>query len=495
MNLQSPSHRIQQDQLTRRCLLQAGSIGLLGLGMNHLSALTAEEVSNGTPSPSETRKGKPTRRKAVIYIFLSGGLGQQDSFDLKPNAPDNIRGEFSPIATKTPGVHICEHLPRLAERSHLWSLVRSMSHSYNEHSEGHMVMLSGRSSLPPGFQLNKPMPTDWPSLASIAGKVLPTPNNLPPAAVLPERIIHRTGRVIPGQFAGLMGAKDDPWFIEASPYNATTYGAYPTYEFHHARGKENRSGLSFQAPNLNLPSSLNFQRLDRRLHLLEQIEAQREKLDRSAVLEKFDRHREGAVSLLTSKQVRSAFDVQNASDAILDRYGRHSFGWSLLMAKRLVEIGVPLVQVNLGNNETWDTHGNAFPHLKNYLFPPTDQAVSALLDDLHKTGLLDSTMIVMAGEFGRTPKVFTLPKHYQLPGRDHWGAVQSVFLAGGGIQGGRIIGSSDKQGAYPTSDIQRPENLAATIYQGLGIPQTAVWKDDLARPHRIYHGSPIRGLM
>jgi uncharacterized protein (DUF1501 family) len=179
---------------------------------------------------------------------------------------------------------------------------------------------------------------------------------------------------------------------------------------------------------------------------------------------------------------------------VQQRYGKNSFGWSLLMARRLVESGVNLVQINLGNDETWDTHGNAFPHLKENLFPPTDRALSALLDDLNESGLLDSTLIVMAGEFGRTPKITLLPSHYKLPGRDHWGAVQSVFLAGGGIQGGRVIGASDDIGAYPETDPQRPENFAATIYQSLGLPQTVAWHDELGRPHHVYHSDPIPGL-
>ena len=153
-----------------------------------------------------------------------------------------------------------------------------------------------------------------------------------------------------------------------------------------------------------------------------------------------------------------------------------------------------LVQVNLGNNESWDTHGNAFPHLKDKLLPPTDRAVAALLDDLRDAGLLDSTLIVMAGEFGRTPKISLLPQHYKLPGRDHWGAVQSVFFAGGGVRGGNVIGASDKQGAYPVASPQKPENMAATIYQSLGIPATAAWLDAVDRPHHIYHGEPIAGL-
>lgn len=194
---------------------------------------------------------------------------------MKPAAPDNIRGEFSPISTATPGLQICEHLPHLAKRSSQWSLVRSLTHPYNEHSQGHMVMLSGRTMMPPTFRANKPMPEDWPSIAAMAGDLCPPRHNLPPAVVLPERIIHRTARVIPGQFAGMMGTNREPWFIEASPFNGTTYGAFPEYEFHHARGAENRKGLKFEAPNLSLPDGLSASRVGRRFDLLNHVEKQR----------------------------------------------------------------------------------------------------------------------------------------------------------------------------------------------------------------------------
>src|SRR5262249_34196689 len=171
--------------------------------------------------------------QSVIYIFLSGGLAQHESFDPKPDAPAEIRGEFAPIATGTPGVQICEHLPMLARRSHLWSMVRSLTHSSNEHSAGHMIMLAGRSDLPTGFSPNRPNAGDWPSIAAVAGAVATSRNNLPPAIVLPERLVHNTGRVIPGQFGGQMGPHRDPWFIDASPFDPTAYGAYPEYEFDH----------------------------------------------------------------------------------------------------------------------------------------------------------------------------------------------------------------------------------------------------------------------
>jgi hypothetical protein len=300
--------------------------------------------------------------------------------------------------------------------------------------------------------------------------------------------------VIPGQFAGMMGPAREPWFLEASPFNGHSYGAYPEFEFDHQTDEKRVEGLKFQAPNLALPEGLTRGRLGRRIDLLGHVEEQRRDLERFAQIENFDRYRQGAISLLTDERVQQVFDVVNADAALLERYGRNSFGWSLLMAKRLVEAGVSLVQVNLGNNETWDTHGNAFPHLKNLLLPPMDRAVSALLDDLDETGLLDSTLIVMAGEFGRTPKISHLPQFYKLPGRDHWGAVQTVFFAGGGTNGGTVVGSSDEQGGYPANEPLTPENMAATIYQALGLPETAAWKDDLDRPHHIYYGEPIRGL-
>ncbi len=476
---------LQHPLLTRRTALQAGAIGLLGLGSNHVAALRV------SAAPHDLVRNHKAR--SVIYIFLSGGLSQIDSFDPKPDAPADIRGEFRPLATRTAGLHVCEHLPRLAERSHLWSLVRSLTHRSNDHSAGHQIMLSGRSPLPEGFNPAAPRPSDWPCIASVAGAMTQPRNNLPPAAVLPERLIHNTGRVIPGPFAGIMGRARDPWFIEASPFDPRAYGAYPEYEFdHQQRPRPVGQTKVFQAPSLSLPEGLGGGRLDGRLDLLRHIDRQRRDLDAGAG---FDHNRQTAVALLTQPRVRQAFDVTRADPRTQDRYGRNAFGWSLLMARRLIEAGVNMVQVNLGNNETWDTHGNLFPHLKDKLFPPTDRAVSALLDDLHESGLLESTLVVMAGEFGRTPKISRLSQFYKLPGRDHWGAVQTVFFAGGGVRGGRVVGSSDRIGGHPATEPQTPENMAATLYHSLGIPATAMWHDTLDRPHHVYFGEPIAGLL
>jgi len=471
-------------QFSRRFALQAGTVGLLGLGMNHLEPLRA---LGRTPDR--------VKAKAVIYIFLSGGLAQQDSFDLKPDAPDSIRGEFKPIATRTPGIHICEHLPMLAQRSHLWSQVRSLTHKTNDHSAGHLMMLTGRNELPAGFNPSVPRADDWPSIAAIAGNATRVRNNLPPAIVLPERIIHRTGRVIPGQFAGQMGRQRDPWFLDACAFSATEYGAYPEYRFDHQDKAIPKPRMAFDIPHLSLPQFVDPSRLSDRVGLLQHLEDQQQTLDRSATSVTYDRQRQSVISLLTERRIQQVFDVTKAPEKVQDRYGKNVFGWSLLMAKQLVEAGVRLVQVNLGNNETWDTHGNAFPHLKNQLFPPTDRALSALLDDLHASGLLDDTLIVMAGEFGRTPRISRLTEHYAKAGRDHWGSVQTVFFAGGGVQGGRVVGSSDKIGGYPATEPHTPENMAATIYHALGIPKEAMWLDSQERPHHIYHGEPITALM
>ena len=476
----------------RRTAVQAGALGLLGLGANHLGGLRAAD-QQGIGSGAGTAK-------TVLYIFLSGGLAQHESFDLKPDAPDGIRGAFQPIQTATPGIQISEHLPGLAQRSEQWALLRSLTHPTNGHTLGHYYMLTGRSTTPTGFKGDRvPRPTDWPSIMSVAGDAIIAPqNNLPPAIVLPERLVHWQGGTIPGNYGGQMGAQHDPYFIEASPYgNPLWRGAYPGYSLSDSSRNppKHPDARQFQAPSLTLPVGLNRRRLDVRRRLLDALDGQRQSLAEQAEAVAFDRQRGSAIAMLTDPKIRHAFDVTRASPKIQERYGANSFGWSLLMAYRLAEAGVPLIQVNLGNNETWDTHGDAFSRLKDKLFPPTDRALCALLDDLDSSGLLETTMIVMAGEFGRTPKLSTLEKVFYKPGRDHWGAVQTAFFAGGGIRGGNVVGSSDAIGGYPDADPQKPENMAATMYHALGIPHTAAWKDELDRPHQIYHGDPIHQLL
>jgi uncharacterized protein (DUF1501 family) len=216
---------------------------------------------------------------------------------------------------------------------------------------------------------------------------------------------------------------------------------------------------------------------------------QRQQLDLDRAADRFGRHRHQALSVLTDARIRSAFEVENADAETLARYGKNKFGLSVLMAKRLVEGGVNFVQVNLGKNSTWDTHRRNFVNMKDNLLPPLDRCVSALLDDLHASGRLDETLVVVTGEFGRTPKI------NKDSGRDHWGRVYSLLIAGGGVRGGRVIGASDRLGGDPIEAMQTPENLAATLYEALGIPRSANWTDIDGRPHKVYHGLPIEGLI
>lgn len=299
---------------TRREILQVGTIGLMGLCLTDLmrwQAAGAEQSSSNKPI------------RSVIYIFLSGGLSQHESFDMKPLAPDNVRGEFSPISTMTPGLQICEHLPKLAKRSNQWSLVRSLSHSNNDHGQSIHIMSTGRTVLPPGLDRNKPQPTDLPSMLSVAGSQLKGPGGLPATAVLPRLITNVNRATRPGQSAGMMGSAHDPWLINASD-KCDGYGDCPNC-FHFSNKPTYKHSVNpvFQAPVLNLPDGLSLSRLDRRADLLADVERQRRDLDRQATVSRMDRHRAGALSLLTSGDVRKAFDLKNEEPRRLDAYGRN----------------------------------------------------------------------------------------------------------------------------------------------------------------------------
>ncbi len=486
------SSRFSSSPLTsRRAVLQAGSLGLLGLSSADVAGWKAH-AADGAASAAKHR--------AVIFLFLTGGLSQHDSFDMKPEGPTDFKGEFNPIATRTPGIQICEHLPLLAQRSDRWALVRSLSHNNNDHNAGTYMMLTGKSAVPPTYRSMTPQSIDAPCIAAIAGATSVRRNHLPPSVVLPEKLVHSNSGTFSGQFAGLLGHKHEPWFIEATdkPHAYHSYsGAFPKYLFNLHKGEPaDKLDWRFAVPNLTLPEGVLAPRFRERRDILNIVEQQQRHLEETASVGGYDRIRQSVISLMADSKVRDAFDVRNADPKILSRYGDNSFGWSLLMARRLVEAGVNMVQVNLGNFGSWDLHGNNFPMLKNFLFPPTDLAVAALLDDLQESGLFDSTLVVMAGEFGRTPRISHIaPEIYKTSGRDHWGPVQTAWFAGGGVRGGTVIGASDQSGAYPTTDLQKPENFAATIYQALGIPSEAVWHDATGRPYPVYEGQPIERLI
>ncbi|MCI0361580.1 MAG: DUF1501 domain-containing protein [Planctomycetaceae bacterium] len=460
--------------LTRRAALQAGAIGL---GMAELSMLPA--IGAAAPAP---------KAKSVIFVFLTGGLSQHDAFDPKPDAPAEIRGEFSPIATSVPGIQISEHLPLLAARARRFALVRSMRTNSDGHELACHMLLTGRLDLPAGFTLeNAPNATEWPSIpATVTYALRDRGTASPTAVVLPQPSVNEAGKVRPGQYGGKMGNQWDAWHVDVASPCALGNGACPNCFRFEGTPFEHGSETIFDTPRLVLPDGGEI-RLAGRVDFLQSIQEQQLELARAA--DRFGRHRQQALSVLTDSRIRSAFDVEKADERTLARYGKNKFGLSVLMAKRLVEGGVRLVQVNLGKNSSWDTHRRNFVNLKENLLPPLDQCISALLDDLAQTGLLDETLVIVTGEFGRTPKI------NKDAGRDHWGRVNSLLLAGGGVRGGLVIGASDRLGGDPLSDVQTPENLAATMYQALGIPRDATWTDTDGRPHQLFHASPIAGLM
>lgn len=465
----------------RRRFLQAGALGMAGLSLADL--LRAEARGDGA-----------TRGKSVIYLFQSGGPAQHETWDLKPEAPSGVRGEFNPIQTATPGMSICEHLPRLAQRSDRFAILRSFSHRSNDHSLGHHIMLTGYDSVPVGFDPNRPTLNDWPSLATVVNYAFrEQKSEIPSSVILPHLLIHRTGRTIPGQMSGRMDARFDPMLLNVAPDCAGGYGACPNCFHFENLGFQHKGSSEFNAPGLDLPQGLTLPRIGDRASLLRTVEDLRREADRSAATESLDRFRGQALSILTSERTARAFDVHREDPQTLERYGHHQFGRSFVLARRLVEAGVRMVQVNVGNNETWDTHQSAWPVLKDKLLPPLDQALSALLDDLAATGLLDQTLIVMGGEFGRTPRISTLPGA-KLAGRDHWGSAQSLFIAGGGVRGGNVVGSTDKTGGYPRTRSYHPTDLASTIYQVLGLGPNPEYRDRLDRPFLATTGNPIAEL-
>ncbi len=466
MNRHHSTHRVD-----RRQVLQTAAAGALG------TALAGTGVAAERPAT-----------KSVIFVFLTGGISHIDTFDLKPNAPDGIRGEFQSIATRTPGVQVCEHLPLLAQRSEMWSQVRSMATDSSGHEPACHMMLTGRLDLPTGFNVNdSPSPNEWPTIPSVITYSLRN-TKLPPAAILPEPSVNETGRVRPGQYAGRMGAQWEAWHIDIAAKCPLGNGACPDCFRFEGTPFEHAANAIFDVPTLSLPDG-GYSRFAGRVGLLDYIHQQQRELLRLAEVGKFDRQRQQAANVLADPTTSSAFDVENADAATQERYGKNKFGLSLLMARRLVEAGVKYVQVNLGKNSTWDTHRRNFVNLKDNLLPPMDRGMSALLDDLTESGLIDDTLVIMTGEFGRTPKI------NKDAGRDHWGPTNTVLFAGGGVQGGRVLGATDHIAGEVTDFRQTPANLSATMYSALGIPRDAHWTDAEGRPHAVYQGVPIKGLM
>ncbi len=462
-------NRCQFRDQARREFLQVGFCGFLGFGLTDLLAGRALAERATATRPSKATAATRPRAKSMILVFLTGGLSHLDSLDMKPNAPEGIRGEFRPIASRVPGIHVCEHLPELATRADKMAILRTLSHPYTNHLNATHEVLTGHAQ--PGAFFDKiASRDDYPCYASGLDAISPRGDGIPSGVNLPTFLMEGP-LVWPGQHAGFLGPRHDPWQIRQDP---------------------NRQG--FHVENLSLPPGFSVQRIERRQALLAQFEGQRDLIGGRAAggADPLSGQRQLAMSLLRSGKVSEAFDLSREDPRLRDRYGRHMYGQSLLLARRLVEAGVPIVQVNMGRVQTWDTHSSNFKSLKERLLPPTDRGVAALLDDLECRGLLDETLVVVTGEFGRTPRIgASTGNNNTRDGRDHWAAVFSAALAGGGVQGGQTIGRSDKIGAYPSSRPYTPADLAATIYQSLGIDPATEVRDRLNRPVQLCTGEPI----
>ncbi|MDA1016113.1 MAG: DUF1501 domain-containing protein, partial [Planctomycetota bacterium] len=457
-------------QTSRRNLLQAGAIGMLGPSLTNMAN-------------AEIPTGVASKTKSVIFLFLTGGISHQDTFDMKPLAPLDVRGEFHPIHTATPGIEISEHLPLIAKRTNDLALLRSVTTNSSGHGPACHMLLTGRLDIPPGLK-TPPDPNEWPSIPSQLTYALRGNTPLPPAAVLPQPSINEAAQVRPGQYAGKLGALWESWHIDIASKCPLGNGACPDCFRFDLDEFEHVPATIFDTPMLTLPEG-GGSRFNRRINLLDEIESQQTRLARNAESGRLDRNRLQAISVLGDPKTSRAFDVEHADPKTLERYGKNKFGLSMLMAYRLVDAGVRFVQVNVGKNSTWDTHRRNFVNLKNNLLPPLDRAYTALLDDLKDSGLLDDTLVLLSGEFGRTPKI------NNNAGRDHWGPVMTSVFTGGGVQGGQVVGATDKLAAYPVEGKLSVENLSATMFSALGVPRHAEWRDIDGRPHEMYRAEPV----
>jgi len=455
--------------IVRREFLQVGFSGFLGLSLPQI--LAARALGDQAARSAGGASARP-RAKSMILVFLTGGLSHLDSLDMKPDAPERIRGEFKPIDTAVAGIRFCEHLPMLAARAGDLAVVRSLSHKFTNHLNATHELLTGHSQ--PGAFFDKiASRDDYPCYASGLDYLRPRQDGVPTGVMLPTFLMEGP-LVWPGQHAGFLGPRHDPWQIRQDP---------------------NKAG--FKVESLALPVGFSVERLGRRQSLLDELnQFQDEAVAKSSTgLDSMSDQRSRAMSLLLSGKVSGAFDLDEEDPKVRDRYGRHAFGQSLLLARRLVEAGVPIVQVNMGRVQNWDTHSANFKSLKDRLLPPTDRGVSALLDDLKGRGLLDETLVVMTGEFGRTPRIGSSTGNNNTPdGRDHWAAVFSALFAGAGVEGGRVVGASDRIGAYPASPPYTPADVAATIYHAFGVDPASEVRDRFGRPIRLCEGQPIAPL-
>ncbi|MFO0846065.1 MAG: DUF1501 domain-containing protein [Gemmataceae bacterium] len=445
--------------LSRRHLLQVGALGLAGAAPAWLRG--------GSPKANPKAKAK-----AVIFLHQWGGPSHHDTFDMKPAAPAEVRGEYKPIPSRLPGLPVCELLPRCAQVMDRVCLVRTLRHTMKNHNSAGYYSLTGYAP-PTDDQRLRDSRDLFPAYGSVVDRLSPARQGIPTFVAFPHVI--SDGSVTPGQHASFLGKSHDPLLITQDP-NAD----------------------DFRLPELSLPAGLSPGRLADRREMMKLIDEQSELLEISAKAKGIAEHYDRALSMLQSPGVKAAFDLSREPACVRERYGRTTYGQACLLARRLVEAGARFVNVYFapfigGDTGGWDTHGfndkPMYPILTKFLLPMLDRTLPTLIEDLDQRGLLDSTLVVWVGEFGRTPRI------NKLAGRDHWPQCYPAILAGGGVKRGHVFGSSDKLGAYPATDPVRPEDLSATMFHLLGLDPATEVSDALNRPLPVSPGQVIEGVL
>lgn len=456
-------------RISRREILRAGALTFAGMTLPNLLRSTAHAETIG-------------RAKHCILMLLNGGMAQQDTFDLKPSAPDGIRGPYQPISTTTPGLQICEKLPRLSQLTHKMAVVRSVHHHLLAHNSGAAYALSGHS---PGTDQDiAPKTMDHPTYGSVFAKVLPPPATMP-SFVLTPTYLFDMGFPTPSAGGGWLGSAYDPFPVVRNRMMARS----PEWE-----GK-------LPIPEaLQLPAGMDATRLSARKSLMKLVNQSFAAHHLSLGATTLDSNQAKAMDLILSPETQAAFDLSRESPEMHDRYGRFEMGQVMLLARRMIEAGVRFVTANAVSNpkntklsafQIWDTHFDHFRLYNECLLPEFDQSLSALITDLDERGLLDETLVVVMGEFGRTPKI----NGAEGGGRDHWSRAYSIQLIGGGIRGGAVYGASDKHASDVAELPVRPDDIAATIYESCGIRHDLMLPDFNGRPHKISEGTPLAALM
>ncbi len=460
------------DGSTRREFMRVGGLSLFS-GISLANLLRAEAQAGGD---------RKRRVRSVVLFNLLGGPSHMDMFDLKPTAPAEIRGEFRPISSSLAGVQICEHLPNTARLMHKACLIRTISHNYNSHDP--LAIMTGYTDANPKMQAQK---TDPPDIGAICQYVGLGSQEIPGAVCLPcfpgsGQNGYRRG----GPYGGFLGSQYDPLFSLCDP----TFQREPNQIYYDPVMPIGEPFL----PGLDYQPQMTVDRFAGRRSLLQKLDDTFRAASRSGVLDRLEGFQQRAYAMLTSSKTRDAFDLSKEPASIRDAYGRHLYGSSMIVARRLVEIGVPFISVHQEifrhYGHAYDMHENNFSMLKNHNLPVLDQIYPAFISDLESRGLLDSTLVIVMGEMGRSPKVNARA------GRDHWPQCGFSLLTGGGIKAGMVHGSTDKYAAYPASDPVHPSELVATIYHLLGIDPNLIVHDHIGRPHSIARGgSPIEAIL